>query len=196
MLDMPDGDCFVASEHGGLLEMCRDLGERVERGEVLARVHDVLRTGAAPVEYRAKRSGILAARHFPGLVQSGDTLAVVARYWTEREPVMIKLDRYDLKILRILAGDGRITKSSLAEAINLSVSPAWERVRKLEEAGLIKGYRAQIDWPVLFKQQQVLVEITLARHTAQGMRRFEQRLQQSPEVGFCYATGAGWITSR
>lgn len=104
---------------------------------------------------------------------------------------MIKLDRYDLKILRILAGDGRITKSSLAEAINLSVSPAWERVRKLEDAGLIKGYRAQIDWPVLFKQQQVLVEITLARHTAQDMKRFEQRLQQAPEVGFCYATGGG-----
>ena len=78
MLDMPDADCFVASEHSGLLEMCRDLGERVARGEVLARVHDVLRTGAAPVEYRAKRGGILAARHFPGLVQSGDTLAVVA----------------------------------------------------------------------------------------------------------------------
>ncbi|AGI21935.1 AsnC family transcriptional regulator [Pseudomonas sp. ATCC 13867] len=104
---------------------------------------------------------------------------------------MIKLDRYDLKILRILAGDGRITKSSLAEAINLSVSPAWERVRKLEEAGLIKGYRAQIDWLALFKQQQVLVEITLARHTAQDMKRFEQRLQQAPEVGFCYATGGG-----
>ena len=78
MLDMPDGDCFVASQHGGLLEMCRDLGDKVERGDVLARVHDVLRTGAAPVEYRARRSGILAARHFPGLVQSGDTLAVVA----------------------------------------------------------------------------------------------------------------------
>ncbi|WEJ72327.1 Lrp/AsnC family transcriptional regulator [Pseudomonas sp. PSE14] len=104
---------------------------------------------------------------------------------------MIKLDRYDLKILRILASDGRITKSSLAEAINLSVSPAWERVRKLEEAGLIKGYRAQIDWSALFKQQQVLVEITLARHTAQDMKRFEQRLQQAPEVGFCYATGGG-----
>lgn len=104
---------------------------------------------------------------------------------------MTKLDRYDLKILRILAGDGRITKSSLAEAINLSVSPAWERVRKLEEAGLIKGYSAQIDWPALFRQQQVLVEITLGRHTAQDMRRFEQRLHQAPEVGFCYATGGG-----
>jgi DNA-binding Lrp family transcriptional regulator len=56
---------------------------------------------------------------------------------------MHKLDRYDLKILRILAEDGRITKSSLADAINLSVTPAWERVRKLEALGLIKGYRAQ-----------------------------------------------------
>ncbi|MGE8358514.1 N(2)-acetyl-L-2,4-diaminobutanoate deacetylase DoeB [Pseudomonas sp.] len=78
MLDMPDGDCFVASEEDGLLEMCRDLGERVEKGEVIARVHSAQRTGAAPSEYRAKRSGILAARHFPGLVKCGDTLAVVA----------------------------------------------------------------------------------------------------------------------
>lgn len=104
---------------------------------------------------------------------------------------MHKLDRYDLKILRILEGDGRITKSALAEAINLSVTPAWERVRKLESAGLIKGYRAQIDWAALFRSQQVLVEITLARHTAQDMRRFEQRLSEAPEVGFCYATGGG-----
>ncbi|MCP1457855.1 MULTISPECIES: Lrp/AsnC family transcriptional regulator [Pseudomonas] len=104
---------------------------------------------------------------------------------------MHKLDRYDLKILQILAEDGRITKSSLAEAINLSVTPAWERVRKLEAAGLIIGYRAQIDWGAVFKRQQVLVEITLARHTAQDMRRFEQRMIAAPEVAFCYATGGG-----
>ncbi|SEQ25305.1 N-alpha-acetyl-L-2,4-diaminobutyrate deacetylase [Pseudomonas sp. NFACC02] len=78
MLDMPDGDCFLASEHDGLLEMCRDLGEEIRKGEVIARVHDIKRTGAAPVEYRARRGGLLAARHFPGLVQCGDTLAVVA----------------------------------------------------------------------------------------------------------------------
>ncbi|PAU56516.1 Lrp/AsnC family transcriptional regulator [Pseudomonas indica] len=104
---------------------------------------------------------------------------------------MHKLDRYDLKILRILAEEGRTTKSALAEAINLSVTPAWERVRKLEAAGLIKGYRAQIDWGALFKSQQVLVEITLARHTAQDMRRFEERLASAPEIAFCYATGGG-----
>lgn len=78
MLDMPDGSCFVASEHDGLLEMCRDLGDQVRKGEVIARVHDIKRTGAVPVEYRAGRDGLLAARHFPGLVQCGDTLAVVA----------------------------------------------------------------------------------------------------------------------
>ncbi|MBR0565561.1 N(2)-acetyl-L-2,4-diaminobutanoate deacetylase DoeB [Azoarcus sp. L1K30] len=77
-LDMPDGDCYVTSLHDGLLEMCRDLGDPVERDEVVARVHDVTRTGQPPVEYRARRGGILAARHFPGLIVRGDTLAVIA----------------------------------------------------------------------------------------------------------------------
>lgn len=78
LLDMPDGTCYTTSEHTGLLEMCRDLGDMVRAGEVLARVHDIARTGTAPVEYSAKRDGLLAARHFPGLVQTGDTVAVVA----------------------------------------------------------------------------------------------------------------------
>ncbi|BAN25615.1 N(2)-acetyl-L-2,4-diaminobutanoate deacetylase DoeB [Caballeronia insecticola] len=78
LLDMPDGSCYTTSEHTGLLEMCRDLGDMVKAGDVLARVYDMTRTGATPVDYRAKRDGLLAARHFPGLVQMGDTVAVVA----------------------------------------------------------------------------------------------------------------------
>lgn len=77
-LDMPDGDCYVTSLHDGLLEMCRDLGDTVKKGELIARVHDVRRTGTAPVDYHARRDGLLAARHFPGLIGCGDTLAVVA----------------------------------------------------------------------------------------------------------------------
>jgi N-alpha-acetyl-L-2,4-diaminobutyrate deacetylase len=77
-LDMPDGDCYVTSLHDGLLEMCRDLGDTVKKGELIARVHDVRRTGMAPVGYHARRDGLLAARHFPGLIGCGDTLAVVA----------------------------------------------------------------------------------------------------------------------
>ena len=104
---------------------------------------------------------------------------------------MIKLDRYDIAILRILARDGRITKSRLAEEVNLSISPAWERVRKLEESGVIKGYRAELDWVGAIKASRIVVEVTLAKHTAQDMRRFEERVLAAPEVALCYATGGG-----
>lgn len=77
-LDMPDNDCYVFSEHDGLLEPTVDLGEHVEAGALIARVWSIQRNGQAPVCYHAKRSGILSARHFPGLVQTGDCLAVVA----------------------------------------------------------------------------------------------------------------------
>lgn len=103
----------------------------------------------------------------------------------------MKLDRYDLAILRILARDGRITKSRLAEEINLSISPAWERVKRLEEGGVIRGYRADIDWVRAFKGSRVVVEVTLARHTAPDMRRFEERIAAAPEVLQCHATGGG-----
>ncbi|WP_420413876.1 N(2)-acetyl-L-2,4-diaminobutanoate deacetylase DoeB [Roseibium sp.] len=77
-LDMPDSDCFVFCEGNGMIEPVLDLGDDVAAGDVVARVWATDRTGVAPVEYHAKRSGILMARHFPGLIKSGDCLAVVA----------------------------------------------------------------------------------------------------------------------
>lgn len=76
-LDMPSADCFTFAEHDGLMEPLVDLGMPVERGDVVARIHSVERTGTEPVDLRAGLSGILAARHFPGLVKSGDCAAVV-----------------------------------------------------------------------------------------------------------------------
>lgn len=77
-VDMPDASCYVQSEHTGLLELTLALGDTVERGDVIARVYDMTRTGAAPVEYRAERSGLLVARRFPAQVNMGDTIAVIA----------------------------------------------------------------------------------------------------------------------
>ena len=77
-LDMPSGDCFSFAEEDGMIETMVDLGEPVEEGQVLARIHSVGRTGVAPREIHAKISGRLAARHFPGLVKAGDCAAVVA----------------------------------------------------------------------------------------------------------------------
>lgn len=77
-LDMPDASCYVQSEHTGLLELTFALGERVKKGDEIARVYDMTRSGAAPVSYYAERSGILAARRFPSQVRMGDTIAVIA----------------------------------------------------------------------------------------------------------------------
>lgn len=77
-LDMPSGDCFCFAEEDGMIEPLVDLGEPVEAGQVVARIYPVGRTGMAPQDIRAKLTGILAARHFPGLVKSGDSVSVVA----------------------------------------------------------------------------------------------------------------------
>ncbi len=77
-LDMPDGDCFTFSEDAGMIRFLADLGERVEKGQVVAMIYPTGRTGLDPVELRARRAGILTARHFPGLVKPGDCVAVIA----------------------------------------------------------------------------------------------------------------------
>lgn len=76
-LDMPDADCFVFAEDGGLVEFKADLGDRVKKGEAIARLWPTGRTGVAPTVLPAQRSGILTARHVPGIVKPGDCVAVV-----------------------------------------------------------------------------------------------------------------------
>ncbi|SCZ12007.1 N(2)-acetyl-L-2,4-diaminobutanoate deacetylase DoeB [Microvirga guangxiensis] len=77
-LDMPSSECFRFAEDDGLVEFCVDLGDAVRAGDVIARIHPVGRTGQAGAEYRTALDGVLAARHFPGLIKTGDCLAVVA----------------------------------------------------------------------------------------------------------------------
>ncbi|MEY9200286.1 N(2)-acetyl-L-2,4-diaminobutanoate deacetylase DoeB [Sinorhizobium sp. CCBAU 05631] len=77
-LDMPSDDCFAFAEDCGLVEFLVDLGEAVESGSVIARIHPTGRTGAEPIDVRAKMAGMLVARHFPGLIKAGDCCAVLA----------------------------------------------------------------------------------------------------------------------
>lgn len=76
-LDTPDETCYVTSSHSGLFEPCANLGDLVEKGDVIARIHDIERTGTSAIEYRAKTSGLFAGRHFPGLIQTGDFICVI-----------------------------------------------------------------------------------------------------------------------
>jgi len=77
-LDMPDGDCFLVSEEEGLIESLVTLGDRVVRGDVVARIYPFGRSGRAPLSCHAGRDGIVMARHVPGLVKPGDCIAVFA----------------------------------------------------------------------------------------------------------------------
>jgi N-alpha-acetyl-L-2,4-diaminobutyrate deacetylase len=77
-LDMPDGNCFSFAEDSGLLEPLVDLGDSVRKGDVVARIYPVGKTGVAPQEVMAKTDGILTARHFPGLVKPGECVSVLA----------------------------------------------------------------------------------------------------------------------
>jgi len=77
-LDMPDQRCFITSETSGLLEMCADLGANVRAGDLVARIHDIERTGVSAAEYHAKIDGLVIGRHFPGRIVIGDIIGVVA----------------------------------------------------------------------------------------------------------------------
>ncbi len=77
-LDMPDNRCFVSSQHSGLFEPCVDLGADVKAGQLLARIHNVERTGSKPYEYWCPIDGVFTGRHFPGLITMGDMVGVIA----------------------------------------------------------------------------------------------------------------------
>ncbi|MGC9418572.1 MAG: Lrp/AsnC family transcriptional regulator [Rhodovulum sp.] len=104
----------------------------------------------------------------------------------------MRLDERDLEILRILAGDGRITKADLARRINLTPTPAWERLKRLEQAGLIAGYRAEISLKALGPHVTVFVAVELLGHTVEDFTRFEGGLHDYPEVTACWALGGGF----
>ena len=95
------------------------------------------------------------------------------------------LDRYDKRILATLQQDGRISNQDLAEAIGLSPSPCLRRVRALEEAGLITGYRAHLDPNKLGLSLMALVHISMDRHTPERFDNFEAKVSALPEVLEC-----------
>ncbi|MES2787436.1 MAG: Lrp/AsnC family transcriptional regulator, partial [Pseudomonadota bacterium] len=98
----------------------------------------------------------------------------------------MQLDRADLKLLDLLQRDGRTTVQALSEAIHLSARATLNRVRKLEAAGVIEGYRALISRSALGEQICVFAEIALKDQRQAAIQRFEKRMAQTPQVVACY----------
>jgi Lrp/AsnC family leucine-responsive transcriptional regulator len=97
----------------------------------------------------------------------------------------MELDRFDKEILEVLQAEGRIANQDLADRIGLSPSPCLRRVRALEEAGLITGYRAMLDARKLGLSLIALVHISMDRHTPERFANFEASVSVLPEVLEC-----------
>jgi Lrp/AsnC family transcriptional regulator of ectoine degradation len=102
----------------------------------------------------------------------------------------LKLDERDLRILAILQQEGRITKTELAERVNLSPTPCWSRLKRLEKMGLIEGYRAKIALK-RFGLTMVFMEAELESHRAADFARFEAEIRRIPEITGCWSVGGG-----
>jgi len=104
----------------------------------------------------------------------------------------IKLDQIDKKILEILQSNAKITNSQLAQEVGLSPAPTLERVRKLENTGLILSYHAEIDVKQMGLGTGVFVLISLSGHKKNQIMSFVDKINRIPEVIECHhITGSG-----
>lgn len=92
------------------------------------------------------------------------------------------LDSFDRKILNVVAAEGRISVTELATRIGLSKSPTQTRLKRLEESGIIKGYRAMLD-PIQLGQEHVaFVEIRLSDTRESALNAFNTAVRAIPEI--------------
>lgn len=98
----------------------------------------------------------------------------------------IKLDDIDRAILDLLGTNGKMGNKELANEIGLTITPTYERVRRLERDGVIKGYRAIIDQKRIGKELHVHCHISLKNHFTDSIKEFEARIVELDEVVACY----------
>jgi Lrp/AsnC family transcriptional regulator, regulator of ectoine-degradation genes len=104
----------------------------------------------------------------------------------------VALDDRDLKILSVLSREGRISKIELAKRVNLSATPCWERMKRLETAGLIRGYRADVALSRITSHVVVFVMIELESHRAETFQTFERAVARHEEITSVWALGGGF----
>lgn len=104
----------------------------------------------------------------------------------------IRLDETDYKILKLLQENAKITNSQLAKEIGLSAAPTLERVNKLEQSGIIKGYHASLDMSKIGLGVCTFVTLTLKGHNQATIDKFLKAIDNIPEITECHhITGAG-----
>ncbi|MBI3239299.1 MAG: Lrp/AsnC family transcriptional regulator [Flavobacteriia bacterium] len=103
----------------------------------------------------------------------------------EKTPVYT-LDAIDERIVSLLQENGKMNYKQVADAIGLSTTPTFERIRRLERNGVILGYSARIDKRYLGKSMQVFCQVTLQSHALDVLNAFESAIVRLDEISACY----------
>jgi Lrp/AsnC family transcriptional regulator len=104
----------------------------------------------------------------------------------------MKLTKQDVQILKLLQSDATASTASIAEQINVSQSPCWRRINRLEQEGLIKGKVALLDREALGMEVVVFATVNLTSTGRQNLLEFEQDIVRHPEVVECYTMTGIW----
>ena len=99
---------------------------------------------------------------------------------------MSDLDNIDIQILKLLQNNSNLTTKDLANKVNLSTTPVFERIKRLEKNGYIKKYVAVLDAEKLDKGLTVFCNITLKQHTREIGNKFVKDILEIKEVTECY----------
>ena len=98
----------------------------------------------------------------------------------------MKLSAIDIKILGLLQQDASLTAAEIAEQVNLSASPCWRRINRLEKEGIIEKKVVLLNAEKLGMGLVIFSRISLSQNDESALHTFEERVRQFPEVVECY----------
>ena len=102
------------------------------------------------------------------------------------KPSAVDLDEFDRRILAILGQNGRITFTDLAQQVGLSKTPCQQRVKRMQESGLITGFRAIVDPAKVGLDHIAFTEVKLTDTREEALREFNAAVRRLPEVEECH----------
>jgi Lrp/AsnC family transcriptional regulator of ectoine degradation len=99
-----------------------------------------------------------------------------------------KLDFLDIKILRALSRNARMTKTRMSEEVGLSATPCHERIKKLEKSKIIRGYHVDIDYQKLTRFEFYIVEVYIKKEYSLNKHHiFQRTIQNIPDIIQCHS---------
>lgn len=96
------------------------------------------------------------------------------------------MDKIDRAILEILSENSKLGTKEIATQVGLTLTPTYERIKRLEKSGVIKNYTVELDKKAIGKSLQVFCQVSLKEHNLKLLKKFEDQVVEFPEVSACY----------